>query len=64
MYNQVSTLDTIIKIKSIKMTLINYALDNGLFFYAGFTGIGIALGYSFISSVINSAYPETTDKGI
>lgn len=46
------------------MTLINYALDNGLFFYAGFTGIGIALGYSFISSVINSAYPETTDKGI
>ena len=46
------------------MTLINYALDNGLFFYAGFSTVGIAIGYSFVSSLINSYKIETVEKGV
>lgn len=43
------------------MTLINYALDNNLFFYAGFSTVSIAIGYSFVSSLYNSYYVE---KGV
>jgi hypothetical protein len=43
------------------MTNLNYALDNGLLFYGTFAGVVGLIGYSFITSYLNSFY---VDKGV
>lgn len=53
------------------MTLLNYIIDNGFFFYAGFSTVGIALTWSLVRQVYinpnsNLATLETptTDTGV
>jgi hypothetical protein len=43
------------------MTLLNYAIDNGLLFWAGFTIQAGITGYSFISAYFGCSY---VDKGV
>jgi len=43
------------------MTLINYALDNGFIFWAGFAGMGGFISYKFVTTYLNSFY---LDKGV
>ena len=40
------------------MTLLNYALDNGLLFYGAFTGMVWFVGYKLVSSYLNSVYVD------
>lgn len=53
------------------MTLLNYALDNGLLFYGAFASLGIAVTWSFVRQVFinptsDATYIETptTDTGV
>jgi hypothetical protein len=44
------------------MTLFNYALDNNVFFYVGFSVTAGIIGYSFVTSCLNSMYADKVDK--
>jgi len=53
------------------MTLFNYALDNGLLFYTGFAGMGIAITWSFVRQVFFNPISDqitvetpSTDTGV